>query len=149
MKNPPIAKLATDAKHNTLFISFFMPDNTPSGRKHANRDRDLWEEDSCEIFISQNGHNTYYQLIVNSEGSIYDSKGTNPSWDLKDYTVATKRGKDAWTMELALPIAQFNYTSPIEINICASDRPSKKLFNLSTTNGTFHSRNTLLPIILE
>ncbi len=149
VQNPPIAKLATDAEHNNLFISLFMPDNTLCGQKHKNRDRALWEEDSCEIFISQAGHDTYYQIIVNSEGSIYDGKKNDGKWDLKDYNVATKRDKNAWTMELALPLAQFNFDEPIEINICANDNPHTKLFNLNTTNGTFHSRNSMLPVILK
>ena len=149
VQNPPIAKLATDAEHNNLFISLFMPDTTPFAKKHANRDAGLWEEDSCEIFISQSGHNTYYQIIVNSEGNIYDGKKNDGKWDLTDCSVAAKRAKDAWTMELALPLAQFNFDEPVEINICANDNPHTKLFNLTTTNGTFHNRSAMLPVILK
>ena len=149
VQNPPIAKLATDAEHNTLFISFLMPDTTPYAKNHKVRDAGLWEEDSCEIFISQAGHNTYYQIIVNSEGNIYDGKKTDGKWDLTDCSVATKRAKDAWTMELALPLAQFGFDEPVEINICANDNPHTKLFNLTTPNGTFHNRSAMLPVILK
>ena len=149
LSNPPIARISTDKEHSTLYISVQVPDSSPFGRKRDARDGDLWEEDSCEIFISNLGQPTYYQMIINSFGDVYDSRLNDASWDVKDCIIATKQGDNSWTMELALPLAQFNFTAPIEINICGSDCPEKHLFNLTPTSGSFHSRQCLSPVRLK
>jgi len=63
----------------------------------------VFHDECVEIFIDP-GHtqSTYYQFAVNLAGSVYDSKGQDPAWSAP-VEAATRIGKDAWTLEFAVP----------------------------------------------
>lgn len=74
---------------------------------------EIWADDSVEIFIDPTGkRESYYQLIVNSKGSIWDAfhafpRSPDSSWN-SESKVAAKVGTDNWTCELAIPLTAFN-----------------------------------------
>jgi hypothetical protein len=77
---------------------------------------DVWRDDCIEIYIDTNHDSrTYYQLIINNIGTLEDrhnsGSGSGPELDwnarLEAETLITE---DFWSMELAVPIADFHNT---------------------------------------
>lgn len=74
------------------------------------RDGRLWEDDSVELFLDTNrDRQTYYQIIVNSRGVIFDQDTgapglAGPKWD-GPVTAAAQVLPDRWTAEVRLEFA--------------------------------------------
>jgi hypothetical protein len=81
----------------------------------------IWGDDALEIFIDPSGkRETYYQLIVNCKGVVWDAWHEVPgnpdkSWN-PDVKVATQVGKESWTCEIALPFAALTHSPKSEAN---------------------------------
>ena len=148
-KGAPTAWLATDREHNTLFVAMRMNDKTVNGTPRNARDTDIWAEDEVEIFLAAAGHTTHYQVVFNRFNDIFDGKNTDSSWNLEAYESATSQDDEGWTVEVALPLAQFQFDAPIEVNICSSDQPGEALYNLFPTNGSFHNRSAMGTVLLK
>jgi protein-tyrosine phosphatase len=148
-KSAPTAYLATDAKHDTLFIAVRLLDTTSYGARHDVRDAAIWAEDEVEIFLAAGGHTTYYQIVFNRFNDIFDGKRQDSSWNIESYDSATSQDDEGWTVEAAIPLAQFNFDAPLEINICTTDQPGEAHYNLFVTQGSFHNRAALGPVLLK
>jgi len=72
----------------------------------AERDDAVWRDDCVELFLdTSRDRQSYYHIIVNSRGTIYDSvRPGDASWNA-DIEVAAGVGEDHWTVELAIPFA--------------------------------------------
>lgn len=68
------------------------------------RDDGVWRDDCVELFLDTNLDRTsYYHVIVNSIGTVYDETVPGgPAWNA-DLQVAARVGEDEWTVELAIP----------------------------------------------
>jgi len=74
------------------------------------RDSNVYSDDSVEIFLNPcKGSEQYLQLIVNSIGTVYDTRIVGqtriPSWELSGLEVKTSISDQAWTIEMRMPIA--------------------------------------------
>ncbi len=97
--------LATD---RTLFIAINCSETEPLRSRRRERDANIWEDDSVELFLKPGPEPTreYHHLIVNPEGSLLDDfGGDNAAWQ-SELKLATAKGKDAWAVEIAIPLAE-------------------------------------------
>ena len=82
-----------------------------------NDDVTVWRDDCLEIYFDPgNERATFYHLIINSLGTVYDAKcnaqgGRDEQWTAK-YQVATASDGDTWVLELAIPFADLGVTKP-------------------------------------
>ena len=70
------------------------------------KDGPLWDDDSFEILLDpMNTANAYYQVIVNSKGTVYDSRqsGNDTSVDFGVEAAATVE-KDRYVLEIKVPV---------------------------------------------
>lgn len=79
----------------------------------------IWADDALEIFIDpSNKRDTYYQLIVNSKGVVWDAFHAVPgvpdkSWN-PEIKIAAKVGKESWCCEVAVPFAALTLSAKSE-----------------------------------
>lgn len=72
----------------------------------AKRDGDVREDDAIEIVLDANGDKkTFHLFAVNPDGVLFDAKKVDSKWN-SSAEVATGKEKDAWTVELAIPLEE-------------------------------------------
>jgi cellulose/xylan binding protein with CBM9 domain/beta-N-acetylglucosaminidase-like protein len=72
------------------------------------RDEKVYHDDCVEIFFDPDKKGDYYyQIAVNSIGSIYDYYVNKEPWN-GDITVKTKVSDDSWTLEMSISFASMN-----------------------------------------
>lgn len=71
------------------------------------RDGALWRDDCVELFLDSNcDRKTYYHLIANAKGALYDSVTPgDANWN-GDITVAAAVAEDSWSVEFAIPFVE-------------------------------------------
>jgi hypothetical protein len=99
----------------------------------------VWQDDCIEVFVDPALSKTSYrQIMVNSLGTQgwNDSKGGK--WRAQS-EAAAKVGTDAWTVELAVPLADLGISGPFGFNVCRERRPMEtlELSCWSPTGGAF------------
>ena len=75
-------------------------------------DTEIWKDNSVEVFLNPSGdRKTYYQLMINSEGSLSDQKivklGANGQQDFgwnSGAAVKAEKKNDSWTADIAIPL---------------------------------------------
>jgi len=77
------------------------------------RDDSVWEDDDIEFFFYSDNSPYYYQIALNSKGTIYDATVDikEKKWDKKwnaDIKVKTKTDKDSWQGEIFIPWKDLN-----------------------------------------
>ncbi len=105
-KQATVAKLlATD---KTLFIAVQCAETEPPVTGKRDRDDAVWEDDSVELFIKPGAEASreYYHLAVNPDGSFYDDFARDPAAWQSQLKLGTAKGKEGWTIELAIPLAE-------------------------------------------
>ena len=110
---PPPAELATSAAVTSdgenLYV--LLQAKEPAPEKLAVRRKSgegVYEDDSFEVmFFPPSEANTYFQLCVNTKGEVtcYEQPMGRKRADLKQ-EIATKVGKDAYAIEIKLPVAK-------------------------------------------
>ena len=109
-KHPTAAMLAADEK--TLYVAFRCTEPQMDSLVSRKRERDanVWEDDSVEVFLKVGGEPTrdYFHLIVNPDGSMLDDRGGKTEAWQSGAKVAAAKGKDAWSVEIAIPIEEFS-----------------------------------------
>lgn len=108
--------------------------------------RDAWPSGSSfEIFLDMNNdRETYYQFAANPAGSIYDARRNDASWDGR-WEVAVNVGSDRWTIEAAVPFADFGTGVPPAgdiwgLNICRNREGELKYSSTwAPVGGDFHN----------
>ncbi|MBU0716030.1 MAG: hypothetical protein KJ964_11790 [Verrucomicrobia bacterium] len=73
------------------------------------RDDPVYGDDSIEVFLMPG--DSYYQLVVNLDGTVYDAKGTDAGWNASLQAVAAKQEK-SWTVEIAIPLSDLGVKDP-------------------------------------
>ena len=97
------------ADRDALYLGFDCAESAASALKAnaTTRDGRLWEDDSVELFLDTNSDlRTYYQVIVNSRGVIFDQDKGMPGlagakWD-GPVTAAAHVEPDRWTAEVRI-----------------------------------------------
>ncbi len=83
----------------------------------------VFRGEAVEIFVDPgHDHAAYYQIAFSLSGSLFDGKGTDPSWN-SAARAATAIGPQSWTMEAAIPWADLGVreTRPgmvVGFNLC-------------------------------
>ena len=66
------------------------------------RDNDVWKDDEVEVFLdTQHNKKNYFQVIVNTLGTIQDADTSDVSWD-GDIQTAVRKGKGFYDVEIAI-----------------------------------------------
>lgn len=126
------------------------------------RDKGVWGDDCVELMLDVTGfRNEYAHIIVNARGTVFDSmrsEGGNrndEAWDA-DIQVATQRGKDQWTVELAIPLADLGlgwHSNRRPWNMLAArarrTQGDQQLYTHIPNNGAFHEPKTFGPLELK
>ena len=95
-----------------LYVAFLNPEPDMKSvvAEAGGRDGEVWRDDSNEIFLDPTGkRESYYQLIVNTKGVVLDGKSREWDWDC-EAAVAVKMMKDAWSVEVAIPLKDMGVT---------------------------------------
>jgi hypothetical protein len=83
----------------------------------------VFRSEAIEIFIDpKHDHADYFQIAVNISGSIFDGRGTDPSWNGKA-TAAGAVSEGKWSLEVRIPWADLGIRNPqpgtvIGLNVC-------------------------------
>jgi len=143
-----LAYLTFDSTH--LYFAFRSVG--PTGNlvaKQEGRDSMVWEDDSIELFIQPDtslGLDSYYQLVVNSKGVLFDTKGEHDNAWNGPWTVATSVAPDSWTCEGSIPLAAISLTAKqlrdgrtIGVNFVRDQKsPTKLVSTWSPSGGGLH-----------
>ncbi len=149
-----LVAIALDEKAEMFYMAAKISDTTPVwiGDTH---DSSVYDGDSVELFLSAMGSDDYYQFVFNPKGGIYDGQRSNPKWDSEGVRMAATTTDGGWFLEVAVPLAQFKFQAPLELNVCSADYKEDKttgnsaaasLYNIWTTNGYFHNRFAMRPV---
>ncbi len=95
-----------------LYVAFRLFTSDPDGLK-ADETRDdfyVWRDDSAEVFIDpHHDHATYCELEVNANNVEYDAWALDKDWEcIWEHAVGREPG--AWTCEMAIDLASFEYS---------------------------------------
>ncbi len=97
--------ILSDERNLYFLIIAKEPDPTKL-RALALEDKNVWDDDSIEIFLDpRNNANAYYQIVVNSRGSVFDARQAGND-SLLDFgvTAVAKVEKDRYIIELKVPV---------------------------------------------
>ncbi|GMV80300.1 MAG: hypothetical protein AMXMBFR7_14840 [Planctomycetota bacterium] len=95
------------------------------------RDKDVWMDDSVEVFLDANrDKKTYKHLIVNCLGTIQDGDGRDPLWNA-EMEAAVSKSKGSWSVEFSVTLASLGVEPPVEgavwgVNLCRSRQPEPR-----------------------
>jgi len=107
-KHPTAAMLL--ATERTLYVALVCKEPEMGRLQSTNRPRDsaIWEDDSVELFLRPGPEpaRDYFHLIVNPEGSFLDAKGEDKAAWQSGLKLATFKGPDSWSVEIAIPMAE-------------------------------------------
>lgn len=97
-------RLGSTQTHLYVGFTAWDPDVGHLRVERAERDAEVWLDDSVEVLIdTDRDQETYFQFVANARGALYDARGFDGSWDAEGVAIATGRQADRWTVELAIP----------------------------------------------
>jgi photosystem II stability/assembly factor-like uncharacterized protein/tetratricopeptide (TPR) repeat protein len=89
-----------------------LAEDDPTRPVKRPRDGDLSSQDRVEVFLDlDRDYSTYYRLAVDRRGWTNDSFWGDTTWN-PEWFVATRREKNEWTVEAAIPLAELTGTPP-------------------------------------
>jgi|GEM_PF-1947320 len=107
-------RVTSDGKK--LYIVIRTPLRGGLKRTIKERDGNVWEDESLEIFINptpkEDKPPAVYQFVINSLGTVFDqvsnlATGTdNREWQCQGLEVATGQQEDLWVLEVGIPLAE-------------------------------------------
>lgn len=102
------------------------------------RDGRVFNDDCVEVFI-QPGDDEYYQLAVNSIGTLYDALATDSTWD-GEIEVAAERGTSSYVFELAIALDTIGGApeGTWHMNFCRDRTAVEESSTWSGIQGAFH-----------
>jgi len=143
-------KVCYDKKNIYIGIKCYMSEggNRIIAGKWERDSLKVFGEDSVEIFITpQENPQKYFHLAINAVGVIFDQecevgKGNNIKWN-GIWNIKTGRGKNFWTVEIAIPFENFikekmNIGKVFRVNICRNYPQKRELLSWSPTLTGFH-----------
>lgn len=143
--------LCYDDKYFYLAMRCFESNMRTLVTPSSGHDASFWNDDSIEFFIDDNhDHSTHYQFAVTANGSQFDGKNNNSTWNAS-WKAAVKRYADSWCVEVAIPFDVFKRTEdggqfePVSgafwgFNACRERRAGGKheLFNWADVQRVFN-----------
>ena len=87
-----------------LYVAFDCAEPNMHALKATQTERDsvVWSDDCGEIFIQSPAADTYYHIVVNALGTVYDGERMKGGWD-SDTRGGGRKGENGWTAEVAIP----------------------------------------------
>jgi hypothetical protein len=141
-------KVCVTYDDKNLYIAFYNPEPKMKDviANCTDRDGNVWEDDSNEIFLDpSSGKKDYFQFIVNSKNVLYDGKGKDGSWNSNAKSVVKKLA-DAWIVEISIPLADLDVGGSLKGttwtgNFCRNRRTEGEGQNMSwcDTGESFHN----------
>jgi len=108
-----VVRLLYDDANLYVSVLAFEPRLSGMTVTHAERDSDVWEDDSVDVMLdTTNSKKAYYHFIVNPNGVLYDAKTFDKSWNCEKVAVKTIRRTDAWAVEMSIPWASLGMAAP-------------------------------------
>jgi len=102
-------KFAYDNKNFYFYIHCSEPEMSNLKATVKQRDGNVWEDDSVEIFLCPYGEfDSYSHYIINSIGTLWDAKITEGNADAgwnSQAKVAVAKGEDYWAVEGSIPMS--------------------------------------------
>lgn len=113
-----------------LYVLAEMQDPVKPISEERERDGDVWEDDSFEIFLMTDENQVEpIQIAINSNGDRYDRHPTmqRKKWT-PDYDLAVRTPPGMWAVEMRIPFAELAVTPPRpgttwKINVCRNRLP--------------------------
>ncbi len=111
----------------------------------------IFNDDVVEIYI-ETPQRSYFKIVINPNGTLFDectdteiaARETKPVMWTPGIKAAAKKGKDSWSVEIAIPLKDFGSIGPSRahpwgINVCRTRFAGGKLetFALSPTGGRY------------
>jgi len=131
-----------------LYIAFvcFQPEGVMGEVVPRDDRRIVVEHDTFEFFLrpTMTWEHSYYQIIVNPAGSIYDGKILDSSWN-GEIIYKTQLKNGTWSGELKIPFSTFESVQPKigdkwTFNICRNFKTGGvELSQWMNTGGSYHS----------
>lgn len=142
--------MTEDALHGQILL--FHAKETPLQKINAEHDSPkVFSGDSVEMFITYTDReDPYYQICINSSGSVYDSLGsTGKTWQSGIRTAAGKINDECDLIAFRLPLKNIGYNHELDkgliiprwkFNIGRNHRTGKtvRFSSWKAFNGTFH-----------
>ncbi len=113
----PATQVRATCDAEALYVAFrcHEPKTDQLRSEYEQRDGKLWLDDSVEIMLDPTGDGTdYYQLIVNTDGAIFDGCKLDQTVNLDNVRVSTSVADDHWTAEIAIPWKDVGLDGPPE-----------------------------------
>ena len=143
------AKFATEVRSShdreNLYLSFRCHEPNLAGLviNVNERDGNVYEDDSLEIFLDTNlDRKTYFQLVFNPAAVAYDGMVFDKTWNGL-FTAKAGREAEAWTLEVAVPWATLQMEPPtpgqrVGLEVVRNRAQSGELTQWSPTYGHNH-----------
>ncbi len=124
-KYPTTAWIGCDKENLYIAVRCDKGDIRNLKANERQRDGKIYHDDSVEIFLNTaSEENSYYHFTVNSLGTLYDGFASGSSakirkWSSDRWRAAAWKGKDFWSVEIAIPFAilRFGQNPIIRFNI--------------------------------
>jgi len=116
---PFIAYLKSDGVNLYLAMKSKVPSMEFLVHEHTERDSNTPLDDSWELFFYPDLKTPdFYQIVVNSEGAIFDWYAKNVAWN-GNWTIKQRLGTpDVWDAEVAIPLSDLGITGDLEGKQC-------------------------------
>lgn len=119
------------------------------------RDEPVWKDDDLEFFIDPEGTaKTYYHVVVNPQGAVYDATCVPGSFDAgwnADCEVACKTLADRWVLEMKIKASSLNAGildgGIWKLNVARSRRPDGGEGSSWSGDGSSHQPASFRPIV--
>ena len=124
--------------------------------KHSERDSPVWADDCIEIFLRPPGQGAvYYQIVINSLGTVHDRKGWvdttdgDETWDA-GIRAAAASAEDRWAVECMVPFADLGAGAPGSagrwgLNVCRERKASPAHGKQPENSSWFPCLGTFVP----
>jgi hypothetical protein len=158
-ENQSFVKIAYDNRFIYFGARFIEPNMAEFQAKHDQRDLPIFSDDCLEVvFDTRNSAETFYHFVGNLIGGIYDSRGGDKNWSAYGSICKGVKGKNEWTLEMAIPFADLGIPRPIfgevwGVRICRERKPSREVggggenTSWPTTSFPFFTRNDLAKLL--
>ena len=98
------------------FYAAMVSDGSRLKTRIAERDANVYEDDSVELYLSGNGFKTpLHQFIVNSRGTVCDLRDGEREWNAPNVRVANGVKDGKWTVEIAVPWKDVGFTAAEQV----------------------------------
>jgi carbohydrate binding protein with CBM4/9 domain/cellulose/xylan binding protein with CBM9 domain len=121
------------------------------------RDGKVWKDDCIELFLQTGNPHIFYQIVVNSLGTIFDKigyfsgKSGDVSWSSNAVTTTSiQKDKKIWEVKITIPWTALNLNKPkpgtqIKLNICRERKASASNANVEENSSWIPSYGSFTP----